>query len=526
MADQGPEFEARDVAVVIPTQNRWDVLERTIAGLKRQSVAGFEIIVVVDEGAELPGFLADVQVIYRNRRGVGAARNDGVRAADRPIIMFLGDDTIPEADHMARHLAVHRRHPEMEVGVLGSVHWHPEVARGRFQRWLDWSGTQFDYQTITGDEAGWGRLYSSNVSLKRDLLLKVGGFDEEFLFGYEDIELGLRLHHAGLRLLYEPRARVSHVHRYDLPAIERRFRLVGGGEYLMVRKHPDFPPYFLQKFRSRRRVPPFSPWPWLVDHVPARARRARRGAEVRADAWYSKRLAAPFVAGWLAAEELEEEQVAVDRYEHVAAERLAEQRWLGEVLPLLSPGAAVLGAGCSTTIGRELTAAGYRLTFAVADGEAAKLVQRRLEWRGLSAPVVPVVNLEASSAFEASLAFRVDRLATGRALLEAAERHSALVAASFGAPSAEGPTAEPGCSAREVLERAKRGGIVLRLQDEDGTALVIYRGQRPLGHVDRRVRRLFRDVAHSAARRLGQRRPWVPFPRPAPSNSVGRVAES
>jgi glycosyltransferase involved in cell wall biosynthesis len=508
MADQGPELEARDVAVVIPTQNRWDVLERTIAGLNRQSVAGFEIIVVVDEGAELPGFLADVQVIYRNRRGVGAARNDGVRAADRPIIMFLGDDTIPEADHMARHLAMHRRHPELEVGVLGSVHWHPEVASGRFQKWLDWSGTQFDYQTIVGDEAGWGRLYSSNVSLKRDLLLKVGGFDEEFVFGYEDIELGLRLHRAGLRLLYEPRARVSHVHRYDLPAIERRFRLVGGGEYLMVRKHPDFPPFFLQKFRSRRRVPPFSPWPWLVDRVPLRARRIRGTAEVRADAWYSKRLAPPFVAGWLAAEELEEEQAAVERYEQVALERLDEQRWLGDVLPLVSTGAAVL-AGCSPTMGRELAAAGYRLTLAVEDGEVATVVRRRFERRGLSAPVVLVGDLDGSARFDVGLVFRVDRIAAGQAMLDAAERNSALVAASFDNASDE---------ARDVLERAERAGIVLQQRDDDGTSLVVYRGTRPRERMARPVRRQLRDVMR---RRLGQRQPWVPFPRPAAATTPG-----
>jgi glycosyltransferase involved in cell wall biosynthesis len=501
-----------DVAVVIPTQNRWDVLERTIAGLRAQSVQGFEIVVVVDEGAALPGFLSDVKVINRNRRGVGAARNDGVKATERPIVMFLGDDTIPEPNHMARHLAVHRAHPEVEVGVLGSVHWHPEVARGRFQRWLDWSGTQFDYHTITGDEAGWGRLYSSNLTLKRDLLLKVGGFDEEFVFGYEDIELGLRLHHAGLRLLYEPRARVSHVHRYDWPAIERRFRLVGGGEYLMVRKHSDFPPFFLQKLAGRRRVAPFSPWPWLVDYVPARPLRMRRGAEVRADAWYSKRLAPPFVAGWLAAEELEEDHMSVDRYAQVAAERLVEQRWLGDVLPLVSPGATLLvGAGCSPTIGRELVAAGYRVTFAVEDADAAGRVQRRLERRGLHAPITLVGSLDTSSKFDAAVAFRIDGVVGGRALLDAAERHSALVAATFDNSSAEG---------RDVQGRARRRGIVLELQDGDGSELVVYRGQQPVPPVDRLLRRRLREaVARSAARRLGRRRPWVPFPKPAPADA-------
>src|SRR5207248_2674694 len=384
---------------------------------------------------------------------------------------------------MARHLAMHRRHPETEVGVLGAVHWHPEVAGGRLQQWLDWSGTQFDYHTITGDEAGWGRLYSSNVSLKRALFVKVDGLDEEFLFGYEDIELGLRLDHAGLRLLYEPHARVSHVHRYDLPAIERRFRLVGGGEYLMVRKHPDFVPFFLQKFRSRRRVAPLSPWPWLVDYVPEGLRGLRRTAEARADAWYSKRLAPAFMAGWLAAAELDELGEPAGRYEAVASERLAEQRWLGEVLRLIPADARVLIAACSTTIGRELLAAGYHVTFAVPDDEAAERVRRRLERRLLSAPIISVDSLDGSSTFDVSLAFRLDRVHASRALLEAAERHSALVAASFAEP-AEG----------DVQGVARRGRTVLQLHDDDGTALVVYRGDRPGARVDRPVLRRLREA--------------------------------
>ncbi|MBV9412896.1 MAG: glycosyltransferase [Acidimicrobiia bacterium] len=493
-----------DIAVVIPTQNRWDVLARTIAGLRQQTTSGFEIVVVVDEGAQLPDFLDGVHVVYRNRRGVGSARNDGVRATDKDIVMFLGDDTIPEPTLLERHLALHRRHPEVEVGVLGAVPWHPEVARGRLQRWLNWSGTQFDYHTIQGDEAGWGRLYSSNVSLKRTLFQKVGGFDEEFMFGYEDIELGLRLHEAGLRLLYEPEARVWHVHRYEWPAIERRFRLVGGGEYLMVRKHPDFPPFFLRKLSSHRPVAPFSPWPWVVDYVPDRFPGLRRNTERRADAWYSKQLAAPFIAGWLAAEELEEEQLAVDRYDNVASERLAEQRWLGEILPLVKRGASILAIGCSPTIGRELVGAGYQVTFVVADDEAAAGVERRLEKYGISAPVIQIADLPDSAAFDVALAFRMDRVANGSDLLDAAERHAAVVAASYGDGSA-------GMTRDQVVGRAEGRKILVQLQDGDGTALFVYEGDRPRSGVGRPAHGELREaMARLAAERFGRRRPWVP----------------
>lgn len=493
-----------DIAVVIPTQNRWDVLERTIAGLRQQTTSGFEIVVVVDEGAQLPDFLDGVRVVYRNRRGVGSARNDGVRATDKDIIMFLGDDTIPEATLLERHLALHGRHPEVEVGVLGDVPWHPEVARGRLQRWLNWSGTQFDYHTIQGDEAGWGRLYSSNVSLKRALFEKVGGFDEEFMFGYEDIELGLRLHEAGLRLLYEPEARVWHVHRYEWPAIERRFRLVGGGEYLMVRKHPDFPPYFLRKLSLHPPVAPFSPWPWVVDYVPDRFPSLRRNSQRRADAWYSKQLAAPFIAGWLAAEELEEEALPVDRYDNVASERLAEQRWLGEILPLVPRSASILAVGCSPTIGRELVAAGYRVTFVVPGREAGARVEQRLAKHDLSAEVLQIDDLPGSAAFDLALALRVDRVPNGADVLAVAERQSALVAASFGDESA-------GVTGPDVVRRSQPRKVLLQLEDSDGTGLVIYTGDQPRSHVGRPAHRELREaIARLAAQRLGRRRPWVP----------------
>jgi hypothetical protein len=287
-----------------------------------------------------------------------------------------------------------------------------------------------------------------------------------------------------------------------MEAIQRRFRLVGGGEYLMVRKHADFAPFFLRKLLSRRRVAPFSPWPWLVDYVPRQLGGLRRTAEVRADAWYSKRLAPPLVAGWLAAEELDELGEPAARYEAVASERLAELRWLGDVLRLVPPGARVLAVSCSTTVGRELLGAGYDVTFAVANEEEAKRVRLRLERQGRSAPIVPWDELEGSPPFDVALAFRVDQVPAGGSLLETAERCSALVAVSTAA-----------ALAADVVPSARQRGILLELSDDDDTALIVYAGSRPGGPVDRSALERVREaLARQAARRGGRRRPWVPVP--------------
>src|SRR5205814_10256001 len=132
--------------------------------------------------------------------------------------------------------------------------------------------------------------------------------------------------------------------------------------------------------------------------------------------------------------------------------------------------------------------------------------------RGISAPVVRVQDMDPSWTFDAALAFRIDRLANGAGLLDAAERASSLVAASFGEASTDETATVSG---RQVGERAK-SGVVLDLHDDDGTALVVYRGDRPLARADLSAgRRLREGMARAASRRLGRRRPWVPKVRPA-----------
>ena len=76
--------------------------------------------------------------------------------------------------------------------MLGHVRWAREVRVTPFMHWLE-HGVQFDYPAIDGIEAGWGRFYGANVSAKRELVERVGGFDEVRLpYGYEDLDFGYR----------------------------------------------------------------------------------------------------------------------------------------------------------------------------------------------------------------------------------------------------------------------------------------------------------------------------------------------
>jgi GT2 family glycosyltransferase len=293
---------AADLSIVIPTRARWDILRLTLAALEAQTTSGFEVVVVVDGLDQEAPPLAGARIVRQEHAGPGVARNRGVAETERPLVMFIGDDMVPRPDFVAAHLARHAAEPADEVAVLGRIVWHPDVPHDRLHRWLDWSGALFDYTLLElqgDDDAGWTRFYSSNVSMKRALFERVGGFDRDFVFDYEDLDFGYRLGQRGMRLLYQPTAIVQHLHPYDWDAVKRRYRSRAGAEQLMMSKHDWFEPWFRNQIERAAHEPRAAGiWPLLVDRVPSRLARLRRAAERRANRWYLQRLAPAFRAGW------------------------------------------------------------------------------------------------------------------------------------------------------------------------------------------------------------------------------------
>jgi glycosyltransferase involved in cell wall biosynthesis len=298
-------YSPSDLSIVIPTRRRWETLRATLTALRGQTEQGFETIVVADGTDQQHPDLADTRVVSQQHAGPGAARNRGVAASERPLILFLGDDMVPRAELVARHIARHRAEPSEEVAVLGRIVWHPSVPRDRLHRWLEWSSALFDYPALDAQgagEAGWTRFYSSNVSLKRRLFLAAGGFDPDFVFDYEDLDFGWRLGRHGMRLLYEPGAVAEHMHPYDWAAVQRRYESRAGAERLMMAKNDWFEPWFQRQIEAAARQPEASRlWTLVVDRAPGRPRRMRRALEARANRHYLQRLAPSFRAAWRAA---------------------------------------------------------------------------------------------------------------------------------------------------------------------------------------------------------------------------------
>lgn len=300
--------DAAGISVVIPTLNRPDAVPRTLEALARQTFDRFEVVVVEDAKNEAPIATPpaglNVRLMRADQSGASHARNVGWRAAAHPIVLFLGDDIVPAPDLLARHATLHEHHPGDDVGVLGRVHWARELKRTAFMVWLD-HGIQFDYPSIPGSEAAAGHFYTSNVSVKRSALEAVGGFDaERFPFGYEDIDLGIRLFENGFRLIYDRDAGAEHIHEPSLDRWKARMQTQAIAERAWIERHPAQEPYFYIRFSDALRRPPTQGrlgrtlLPYVPRSTPVIGERIWR----RADLYFRQQLGHPFVESWDKAE--------------------------------------------------------------------------------------------------------------------------------------------------------------------------------------------------------------------------------
>jgi glycosyltransferase involved in cell wall biosynthesis len=238
-----------EFAVVIPTYRRPDTLFRVLDALGRQtSPPDFEVIVIDDgSGDGTWERLRDYRAPYplrsftQQNAGPARARNRGVEEARGEIIVFLGDDTVPEPQLLSVHARTHAEHPGDPVAVLGYTTWPRERRVSPFLHHINEYGLQFGYGLIADpDSVPFNFFYTSNVSLPRLLLVGAGLFDTTFPHAaWEDIEIAYRLTKQGMKILYRPQAVARHFHEITFLSFRRRQEKSGEAAAIFFEKHPE-----------------------------------------------------------------------------------------------------------------------------------------------------------------------------------------------------------------------------------------------------------------------------------------------
>jgi glycosyltransferase involved in cell wall biosynthesis len=259
---------AVDFSVLIPTYNRAETLKRTLQALAAQSAATGEFeVLVVDDGStdQTPDEVRQLQekypvplhYYYQPNRKQGVARNLGAQNAKGRFLVFLGDDTVPISEFLEEHRKAHELQDSFhlessKIVVIGYTTWPDHFARTRFLEYVGEKGWQFGFSLIEDPEdVPFNFFYTSNLSLSRRFFLGVEGFDEDFHeYGWEDIELSVRLKAEGMRIVYHSAAVAHHYHPMNLRSFLKRQRKVGYSAWDFYRRHPE-----LGSFLSIDRIP-------------------------------------------------------------------------------------------------------------------------------------------------------------------------------------------------------------------------------------------------------------------------------
>ncbi len=237
-------------SVVIPTYNRLPILRQCLHALECQqlrpggSVDGYEVV-VVDDGSTDGTIawiesnrddLAHVRLFDQQHLGPAAARNLGVSHAKGETIVFIDSDLVV-TDHFLQSHADAIVRGQQTLGHDRLFTYGAVIDTNNFD-----DPTSEPYK-LTDFSAAY--FATGNVAIARTWLEAVGLFDTQFqLYGWEDLELGVRLKKLGLVLIKCPEAAGYHWHPpfklADLPnAIDREIQR-GRMGVLFYRKHPSF----------------------------------------------------------------------------------------------------------------------------------------------------------------------------------------------------------------------------------------------------------------------------------------------
>ena len=246
------------LTVAVCTKDRPDNLARCLQSLRDLQEADngpcFEVLVVDNAPTDgrtekLVASLSGLRYIREPKAGLDFARNRAWQEASGEIVAYLDDDVVVDRTWYVGLREAWAENPD--AGGFTGLILPYELAtqaqilfeqRGGFRRGFE----KIRYgRVLKGNPlypCGPGIFGAGcNMAFRRDVLLKLGGFDEALdtgrpLPGGGDLDMYYRVIQAGYPLVYEPKYLVFHEHRRDLAGLRRQYWSWGLGFMAFVVK--------------------------------------------------------------------------------------------------------------------------------------------------------------------------------------------------------------------------------------------------------------------------------------------------
>ncbi|HWG08554.1 MAG TPA: glycosyltransferase [Solirubrobacteraceae bacterium] len=220
------EEHGRAVDVVIPSYRDAEHVRALVRSIERTVRKGMARVIVADDCSGEQHLAAlraidgiDVLVESERNGGFAANVNRGIAASDpaRDVVVLNSDVEAQPSWLECLQFGAHGH--EGGAGIVGGQLQYPDgriqfggTARNRDQpQWFD--------HRYRFKPPGWGPADTPSAALavtgacmyvRREVIERIGAFDERYAMAYEDVDWCLRAWQAGLRVLYFPSAQLVH----------------------------------------------------------------------------------------------------------------------------------------------------------------------------------------------------------------------------------------------------------------------------------------------------------------------------
>jgi glycosyltransferase involved in cell wall biosynthesis len=229
-----PPAPALKVTVAIPTYNRADFLQQTLAGLIQQQFPRdhFEILVIDNNSTDrtravVEGFASAhpaPRYLREEKQGLDHARNRAITEACGEIIVFGDDDILMQPDWLAQIAVPLLADPARRIGAVGGevVPVFPEGLPDWVREWHAPLAFRPDLGPLDAKHSPMG----ANLAIPTWVFAQLGPFHTALdraagnYFSGGDSEMIRRVRAAGLEVWFAPGAAVQH----QMPASRTTFR--------------------------------------------------------------------------------------------------------------------------------------------------------------------------------------------------------------------------------------------------------------------------------------------------------------
>lgn len=228
--DRAQKATHREVAasIIVPIHNALPYLEKCLQSIERYTEPGSYQLILVDDASDSP--VAEFLAGYEGRAelltlwpngGFAKACNAGAARATADYLVFLNSDVevapgwleawiqAAESCPQAGAVGVKLLYPDGTIQHGGVFTLEDHLNGNPFTAQLNHVGVAPDdpVANVGGPRQA---VTAAAILIRREAWDGIGGFDEAFYNGFEDVDLCLRLWRAGWGVLYEPRIALTH----------------------------------------------------------------------------------------------------------------------------------------------------------------------------------------------------------------------------------------------------------------------------------------------------------------------------